>query len=408
MQNYIFSLLQHYGDPILFIGLAAEYLGMPFVPGEAMMSFMGFAGLKVSGFSVLFSVLWATLGTFTGSMLGWLLGYKFGERVVLKIGKPLHLTREKLDQARTSFDKHEAVYIIFSRFVPGVRHITPYISGISKVKTGKCTLLNITGSVSWCGAYIGLGALLGNNWRVIVDIAKTYSLVLLLLVAFILVTIKFFKKHQKIIFSVTFPLLAFIMISEDVINRELSAFDNDIYRFVAGFITEDMTDLMRFLSYCGSILVLGAITLVIFIIARKNKKYIFYGWMIGANLLTSTALDEIFKLIFHRQRPDLLRLMNASGFSFPSGHSMIGLCFYGLIAYLIWVNMKSRWRFPLVFSFAALIISIGISRIYLGVHYASDVIGGFSAGLAWLAVFITISNRVYQTYSKKLETQHDK
>lgn len=405
VQNYIFSLLQHYGNPILFISLAAEYLGMPFVPGEAMMSFMGFAGLKGSGFATLLSIFWATAGTFAGSMLAWLLGNRFGERVVLQIGKPLHLTREKLDQARASFDKHEAFYIIFSRFVPGVRHITPYISGISKVKTGKCALFNITGSVLWCGVFIGMGSFLGNRWKVIVDLAKTYSLGLLLLVAFIYVTIKFFKKHQKIIFSITLPLLAFIMISEDVINKELSAFDSDIYRFIASFITEDMTDFMQFLSYCGSVLVLAPITLIIVIAVHKSKKYSFYSWMIGANLLTSSVLDVIFKLVFHRPRPDLLRLMTATGFSFPSGHSMIGLCFYGFIAYLICTNIKSRWRYPLVLPFALLILSIGISRIYLGVHYASDVIGGFSAGLAWLAVFITISNSIYRTYSEKLQIQ---
>lgn len=378
---------------------------MPFVPGEAMMSFMGFAGIKGSAYIVPISILWATVGTFSGSMLAWFLGCKFGEKVVLQIGKPLHLTREKLDQVRVSFDKHKAFYIIFSRFVPGVRHITPYISGISKVNTGKCALLNITGSVLWCSVFIGLGALLGNKWSVIVDLAKTYSLALMLLAVFIFVTIRLFKKHQKIIFSISLPLMAFIMISEDVINKELSVFDNGIYRFIASFITEDMTDFMQFLSYCGSVMVLVPITLIIVMTIRKSKKYSFYSWMIGANLLTSSVLDEIFKLLFHRQRPNLVRLISAPGFSFPSGHSMIGLCFYGFLAYLICANSKSRWRYFLVLPFALLILSIGISRIYLGVHYASDVIGGFSAGLAWLAIFITISNRIYRTYSEKLQVQ---
>jgi undecaprenyl-diphosphatase len=397
--------LQHYGDPILFITLAAEYLGLPFVPGEAMMSFMGYVGLKGSGFATLYSILWAAAGTFAGSMIAWLIGYKYGEIVVLKIGKPFHLTREKLDKARVSFDKHQVGLIVFSRFVPGVRHVIPYISGISRIKAGRYALLSLTGSVLWCGSFIGLGALLGNKWQTIVNLAKTYSLALLLLIVFIFVTVKFFKKHQKIIFTVTFPLLLFIMVSEDIINHELSAFDNSIYKFVASFITEDMTDFMKVLSNCGSGVVLALISVIIIIVVHKSKKYAFYGWMIGANLITCSVLDEVFKVIFHRERPDILRLIDITGYSFPSGHSMIGLCFYGYLAYILWVNMKSRWRYPLVLLSVALIIAIGISRIYLGVHYASDVIGGFSAGLAWLTVFITISNRIYRTYSEKLQVQ---
>ncbi|MCR4437243.1 MAG: bifunctional DedA family/phosphatase PAP2 family protein [Clostridiales bacterium] len=403
IKDFIFSLLQKYGNSILFLGLAAEYLGLPFVPGEAMMSFMGFLGIKGSWLATLYSIFFATAGTFAGSMIAWLIGYKYGEGVVLKLGKPIHLTKEKLDKARVSFDKRRVVLIIFSRFVPGVRHVIPYISGITKIEAEKYAVLNLAGAVLWCGSFIGLGSLLGEKWQAIVNLAKTYSLVLLLMLVFIFVTVKFFKDHQKIIFAIAFPLLLFIKISEDIVKQELSVFDNSIYKFVASFITEDMTDFMKFLTFLGSGLVLIFITAIVIIAVRKNKKYAFYGWMIGANLLASSILNELFKVIFHRERPDILRLIDITGFSFPSGHSMIGLCFYGFIAYILWVNMKSRWRYPLVILSVALVISIGISRIYLGVHYASDVLGGFSAGLAWLAAFIPISSRMYKTYSDKLQ-----
>jgi len=403
IKSFIFSLMQQYGDPILFIGLAAEYLGLPFVPGEAMLSFMGFLGLKGSGLATLYSIFFATAGTFAGSMIAWLIGYKYGEGVVLKLGKPIHLTKERLDKTRVSFDKHQRALIVFSRFVPGVRHVVPYISGICKIEAGKYAVLSLVGSILWCGSFIGMGALLGERWQSFVSLAKTYSLALLLLIVFIFVIIKYFKNHQKLIFAIAVPLFLFIKISEDIVKNELAIFDSSIYTFVASFITEDMTDLMKFLTSLGSGPVLAFITVIVIIAVRKNKKYAFYGWMIGTNLLASSILDVFFKTIFHRKRPDILRLIDITGFSFPSGHSMIGLCFYGFIAYILWVNMKSRWRYPLVFLSVALIISIGISRIYLGVHYASDVLGGYSAGLAWLAVFITISNRMYKTYSDKLK-----
>lgn len=405
LKDFIFSLLQQYGNPILFIGLAVEYLGLPFVPGEAMMAFMGFLTLKGSGFATAYSILFAMAGTFTGSMIAWLIAYKYGERVVLKLGKPIHLTSEKLDKTRVSFDRHRGVLIVFSRFVPGFRHVIPYLSGICRIEARKYTLLTLVGSVLWCGSFISLGSLLGVKWHTVVRLAKTYSLALLLLLVFIFVTIKLFKNHQKIIFAIAVPLLLFIKISEDIVKQELSFFDNNIYKFVASFITEDMTDLMKFLSFLGSGLALASITVIVFIAVHKNKKYAFYGWMLGVNLLASTILNEVFKIIFHRERPNMLRIIDITGFSFPSGHSMIGLCFFGFIIYILWVNMKSRWRYPLAFILMVLILSIGISRIYLGVHYASDVLGGFSAGLAWLVVFITISNKMYKTYSYKRQVK---
>lgn len=404
IKDFIFSHLQQYGNPILFLGLAAEYLGLPFVPGEAMMSFMGFL-IKGSWLTTLNAIFFASAGTFAGSMIAWLIGYKYGEGVVLKLGQPFHLTQERLDKVRVYFDKQQVVLIIFSRFIPGVRHVIPYLSGIAKIEAGKYAVLNLAGAIFWCASFLGLGSLLGDKWQTVVILAKTYSWVLLLLIAFIYVTITFFKNHQKIIFAIAGPLLLFIKISEDILKQELSVFDNSIYKFVASFITEDMTDFMKFLTFLGSGFVLILITAIVIIALRKNKKYAFYGWMISANLLVSSSLNGLFKVIFHRQRPDILRLIDITGLSFPSGHSMIGLCFYGFIAYIIWVNMKSRWRYPLVIVAVALIISIGISRIYLGVHYASDVLGGFSAGLAWLAVFIPISNKMYKTYSDKLQMQ---
>jgi undecaprenyl-diphosphatase len=197
-----------------------------------------------------------------------------------------------------------------------------------------------------------------------------------------------------IIFSIAFPFFLFIKLSEDVIKQELTVFDDTVYNFIARFITPNMTYFMKFLTYCASGPVLISLTVIIFIALHRNKKRLYYGWIIVINLVASATLNEIFKIVFHRERPDILRLIDITGYSFPSGHSMISICYYGLIAYILYKTMKSRWKYLIVFLLATLILSIGISRIYLGVHYASDVIGGFSAGLAWLAVFITFSNRV--------------
>ena len=112
--------------------------------------------------------------------------------------------------------------------------------------------------------------------------------------------------------------------------------------------------------------------------------------MILINLCLCGIINYGVKQVFRRERPNILSLVDISGFSFPSGHSMVSSSFYGFLVYLIYKYCKSKWRYFGIAILTFLILFIGISRIYLGVHYASDVIGGFALGLVWLSVFVSI------------------
>jgi prepilin signal peptidase PulO-like enzyme (type II secretory pathway) len=109
------------------------------------------------------------------------------------------------------------------------------------------------------------------------------------------------------------------------------------------------------------------------------------------------------KNIFVRQRPNILRLTDASGYSFPSGHSMASMVFYGFLIYLIYLNIKSKKiKISLICFLVLLIMLIGLSRIYLGVHYPSDVCGGFLMGLAYLVIF----TKIYKEFRKDKQTDN--
>ncbi len=182
-------------------------------------------------------------------------------------------------------------------------------------------------------------------------------------------------------------LVLFVAILEDVLEEEMLNIDKLVYTFVVlNFRTEILTKVMYVITQFGAPIILITTTIAILIL-YKNKKT---GILIIANLVISTLLNYLLKNIIQRPRPKGYRLIEESGYSFPSGHSMVSMAFYGFLIYLIWNNMKNKTaKYILCSVLTVLMLSIGFSRIYLGVHYASDVIAGFLVSIAYLIIFIS-------------------
>ncbi len=165
----------------------------------------------------------------------------------------------------------------------------------------------------------------------------------------------------------------------------IKSIDESLYNLIIHLMSSNVTAIMIFVSYLGSAVTLITLTIGFFIIL-KNKRDSKY---ISLNLVLVFLLNRILKLIIGRQRPTVLRLVLEDGYSFPSGHSMVSMGFYGFLIYLIYINIKNKKVKYLSIAFLSfLILFIGISRIYLGVHYATDVIGGFIIALLYLIIFI--------------------
>ena len=198
------------------------------------------------------------------------------------------------------------------------------------------------------------------------------------------------KKYSKWVVMVIFLILFSIFAYKIVMNKSIYI-DNIVYDFICdNFMSERMTNVVKILTSLGSALVIIILTIVLFI-AIKNKKI---AISVVINLIVITILNNLLKIIFLRPRPDVNNLILESGYSFPSGHSATGMAFYGSLIYLIYkyVNNK-KIKIPLIIFLSLIIVAIGLSRIYLGVHYASDVLGGFLLAIVYLIIFITISNK---------------
>lgn len=186
-------------------------------------------------------------------------------------------------------------------------------------------------------------------------------------------------------------LVLFLALAEDVFNHEIMKGDIIGYKFISTYLINDsLTPIIKIITWFGSATCLLPLTLIL-LIAIKDKKT---GLQIGANLIIITILNKILKFILQRPRPIEFKIINETGYSFPSGHSMISMAFYGYLIYLIYKYVKNKYiKWISIVVLSLLICTIGISRIYLGVHYTSDVLGGFLISISYLVIFISAVNK---------------
>lgn len=190
-----------------------------------------------------------------------------------------------------------------------------------------------------------------------------------------------------------FSFMAFVISRNDILS-----FDSAIIAYIQGLETSSLTAIMKFFTFIGStkaIVVISVITLLFLYIVLKHRSELVLFTIVIAG---SPILNGILKTFFHRARPDLHRLIEIGGYSFPSGHAMNAMTVYGILSFLLWRHIPTRLgRTVLVIISSLFILMIGTSRIYLGVHYPSDIIGGYFASGFWLGMAIWF----YQRYKEK-------
>ncbi len=183
-------------------------------------------------------------------------------------------------------------------------------------------------------------------------------------------------------------VVGFIALLEEVHEDGLLALDSWAYYLVVLHMrSEWLTPIMQSISELALPVVLVVMLLVVEAFAPGRRP----GVCAAVNLALALALNLVLKELVQRPRPEGYRLIAESGYSFPSGHSMVAMAFYGLLVWMVWRYERDRFVKALCMGGLSLVIvAVGLSRIYLGVHYASDVIAGFCVSIAWLCAYTRI------------------
>jgi membrane-associated phospholipid phosphatase len=197
-------------------------------------------------------------------------------------------------------------------------------------------------------------------------------------------------------------LAGFLLIAKYIFLDNKDHFDVSAFRFMDHFINDRNNEIIVFLTTFGNhkfLIIANLVLIAYFLFVRKHR---WYSIKIPAVALSSILVLSLLKNLFNRPRPLIPLLEPAVGLSFPSGHAMSSVTFYGLLIYFIWRKKEMpRLRRVLIVSFLVIfILAIGISRVYLRVHYASDVIAGFCVGAIWLIIAIYAIDKI-QRYTKR-------
>lgn len=197
---------------------------------------------------------------------------------------------------------------------------------------------------------------------------------------------------KKILFIIL--IMLFILNTILVITNNSFIYDDIIYDVIISLKSEVLTKILIFLTNLSSTkFIIGAnILLVIFIIIGKKTKLL----LITISSITSGIVNTLLKNIISRPRPDILPMVIEDTFSYPSGHSMIAILFYGMTLYLVLKHKIKGYRIISVI-LGIYILCVGISRIYLGVHFPSDVIGGYLLGV----IILLLLTELYKKYNKE-------
>ena len=197
---------------------------------------------------------------------------------------------------------------------------------------------------------------------------------------------EYIKYTILILCSVIFAIFTYKVVADKTIY-----IDSIVYNYISNnIINKNRTEIVKVITNITSPIMV-IITLLILVLAIKDKKI---KISLVINLLGITIINNLIKVIIARPRPEINKLVTETGYSFPSGHSITSMVFYGYLVYLTYkyINNK-KIKIPLIIFLILLIPTIGLSRIYLGVNYASDVLCGFLLGTIYLILFISISKK---------------
>jgi undecaprenyl-diphosphatase len=411
----------------LLVGLLAfletgAFVGLVF-PGETAVILGGaVAGQGETSIVITIAIVWFC--AWAGDTTSFFIGTRLGREFVLKHGRKVLITPERFEQVEGFFDRHGGKTILVGRFIGLVRALAPFIAGSSGMAYRAFVPYSVLGTGLWAATFSVLGYLLANSLDKATEIAGTGALIFGSVVAVIVaifVVSRYLRKPENrrklaeriestpglrrllpqlrftwnrltpgglglefttliAVLSVSlFALIGFASIVSG--DPGPTPGDAEAVDIVDSLRAPWLTDLAKVVTELGSWAVVAPLSVVAGGVLAWRRRWPELAVLVGASVIILIGVPAI-KEIVDRPRPEG-GLVDAANSSYPSGHAAHAV-FYAWLALVVAVRVRPGWRYgtALIVTGFVLTVSVGLSRVYLGVHYLSDVSGGWALGVS--------------------------
>ncbi|MCO7175353.1 VTT domain-containing protein [Sporolactobacillus kofuensis] len=408
----LIQLLNEYGYITLFFALMLELICIP-IPNEALLSYVGILSFH-GQMNLILSMLSAGFGGILGATISYWIGYKLGVPFFRKYGRYIHMGPEKMERISRWYGKYGKVLLVFSFFIPGIRHIASIISGVIHLRFRSFCFFSYIGVFFWTSTFIWLGYVLGPQWDKYQGEIKKWLVLASLLIALVALCFIVIKKNRqyikesllllfqevfhryksflKIKFFIFVILAAFISLVtlmigmiQDFISNEFTTFDKVSSDIVFFLFDSRWQPLMNHFYELSSWIALGVIfvlTTVTILINNKNKwlELLFFGMTLTGGFIFSNGVRWLFHFMLsgHSISPD-----------FPNEPAMMLLIFYGFFLMML-IRHQDNYLISLVeFCFLIFVLlAFSISGIrFMNIH-PSDLFAGFVFASVWVSGLI--------------------
>ncbi len=353
-----------------------------FVPGGL---FVIFAGVLVSKgvYDLGDMIIFASIGAILGDIASYYLGTK---GIHLFKNENRFLKDDHLASGKVFFKKHGNKSILIGRFLGPLRSIVPFVAGLTGMNKRTFLFWNVIGGVAWAVSHILIGFFFGGSLGFIHQWSLLVTIFVLGLLA-ILAMVWVFVKHSEFVLRFWRPLtillsgfLVYQMANVVFLGESVPLIDRNVRNLFLLVRDDELILFFKFVTILGNwqFIIPTAVILSIWFFYKKHlRRYIATLWV---TIISAEIITFALKLFVARPRP-LDGLLTENDFSFPSGHATIAMAFFGVLIYVVSTNIESfRGRQVFIFIAVTLILLIGLSRLYLGVHYLSDILTGYLVG----------------------------
>jgi undecaprenyl-diphosphatase len=427
---------------------ASAFVGL-FVPGELAMLLGGYIAFQEHA-DLVTMMVFAALGAVVGDSLGYELGRRLGPSIRRsRFGR--RVGEERWARAEHYLATKGGRAVFFGRFIGVLRALVPALAGVSRMPYRRFLFWNALGGIIWAPSIVGLGYLAGRSYRRVEHYASRVGLVLLVFVAIVAAVaalgswvanhpaeVRAFGRRllaqrqlarvqrryraqlvfigrrltpgQALGLALTLQLIAlglagwaFGSVVQDVITGDGAArVDAPITRSLLEHRVAWLTTVMQQVTALGHIAALILAVLIPGVVVQRMTRSWLPLLILGLALLGAVAMTDVVKPLVGRVRPGMGPLVAADGFAFPSGHATQSVAVYGGLAYIAagwfrtWKAKVATWTVALV-----LVLLVGFSRVYLGLHWTTDVLGGYALGAVWLAAVLVTTSAIRGAWHRR-------